>query len=134
MDNIQLATKIKQLCKLKNITVKALLNACNINNVFLYELEKRGKVPSVEKIELIANYLDVSVDYLLGRTDNPQNIYQGNDSSTNISKNLMLKAKDTFLSKEEAEIVGLYRMLDVRDRSKLMSLIFELEDNIKQKV
>lgn len=109
-----------------------MLDDCNISRSFIYELKKRDKTPSVEKVELIANYLDVSVDYLLGRTDNPQSIYQGNDSSSDISKSLMLKAKDTFLSKEEAEIVGLYRMLDVRDRSKLMSLIFELEDKMQK--
>lgn len=134
MDNIQLATKIKQLCKLKNITVKTLLSDCEINSGFIHGLEKRGQVPSLNTVAKIAAYLDVSLDYLVGFTNNPQSIYQGNDSSSDISKSLMLKAKDTFLSKEEAEIVGLYRMLDVRDRSKLMSLIFELEDNIKQKV
>ncbi len=33
---------------------------------------KRGeKVPSVENLVKIADYLDCSVDYLLGRTDNP---------------------------------------------------------------
>ena len=30
-----------------------------------------GSSPSVDKIYKIADYFDVSVDYLLGRTDNP---------------------------------------------------------------
>ena len=31
----------------------------------------RGKQPTAEKLQEIANYFNVSVDYLLGRTDNP---------------------------------------------------------------
>ena len=37
----------------------------------IYDLEKGGQIPSAEKLERIADYLDCSVDYLLGRTDNP---------------------------------------------------------------
>lgn len=37
----------------------------------LFDNMKRGTIPSVEKIHKIADYLNVSVDYLLGRTDNP---------------------------------------------------------------
>ena len=37
----------------------------------LFDTMKKGQVPSVEKIHKIADYLGVSVDYLLGRTDNP---------------------------------------------------------------
>lgn len=32
---------------------------------------KNGGVPNGETLTKIANYLDCSVDYLLGRTDNP---------------------------------------------------------------
>lgn len=132
MDNIQLATKIKRLCKHKNITVKSLLNACNLNNIFIYDIEKRGKIPSVEKIELIADYLDVSVDYLLGRTDDPQSTYVTTSISKQELKDIAKKPQSKDLSKEEAEIIGLYRLLNVRDRTKLMSFIFELEDNIQK--
>ena len=33
---------------------------------------KSGKQPSAEKLTEIANYFNVSVDYLLGRTDNSE--------------------------------------------------------------
>ena len=36
----------------------------------MYDL-KRGQVPSIESVEKIADYLDCSIDYLIGRTDNP---------------------------------------------------------------
>ena len=71
MQNLQVTSTIKALCKKKNITIKSLLEECNINRNFMYDLEKKEKAPSADKLEQIADYLDCSVDYLLGRTDNP---------------------------------------------------------------
>ena len=70
MDNIQMAEKIKILCKTKKITVKLLLENCNINRNFIYDLKNNNK-PSIETLEKIADYFDCSTDYLLVRTDNP---------------------------------------------------------------
>lgn len=72
MDNIQLANTIKTLCKLKKITVKSLLESCKINRNFMYDLEKKAQAPSVDKLEAIADQLDCSIDYLLGRTNRPE--------------------------------------------------------------
>ena len=41
----------------------------DINRNFMYDLKNNQK-PSVEALEKIADYLDCSIDYLLGRTDN----------------------------------------------------------------
>ncbi len=72
MQNINITTTIKTLCKQKKISITALLNECNLTKSFIYDLEKRSTSPSCEKIAKIADYLDCSVDYLLGRTDNPE--------------------------------------------------------------
>ena len=71
MKNSQTATIIKTLCKHKKLTIKTLLEECNINRNFMYDLEKKDQTPAADKLEQIADYLDCSVDYLLGRTDNP---------------------------------------------------------------
>lgn len=71
MDNLQLAQNIKIQCKEKKITIKSLLESCKINRNFIYDLEKKSQAPSADKLESIANYLDCSVDYLLGRTSSP---------------------------------------------------------------
>lgn len=72
MDNAQTAQVIKKICKDKNISVSKLLNECNIRKSLIYDLEKRNYTPSASLIEKIADYFDCSVDYLLGRTDNPK--------------------------------------------------------------
>ena len=72
MQNIQISTNIKTLCKSKGVTISMLLLNCNLTKSFIYDLEKRATSPSCDKMSRIADYLDCSVDYLLGRTDNPE--------------------------------------------------------------
>ena len=67
----EISEKIKSLAQNKKITVKKLLEDCAINKGFIYDLEHKLTYPSCDKIYRIADYLDCSVDYLLGRTDNP---------------------------------------------------------------
>lgn len=68
MNNSQTAEIIKLLCKDKSISISNLLNTCHIRKSLIYDMEKRDMTPSADIIEQIADYFDVSVDYLLGRT------------------------------------------------------------------
>lgn len=70
MNNLFLSQRIKNLSKQQKVAIKNLLEQCDINRNFIYDLEHKDVAPSVDKLERIANYLDCSVDYLLGRTDN----------------------------------------------------------------
>lgn len=71
MQNSHITTTVKSLCQSKGISVVLLLQECDLTKSFIYDLEKRGTSPSCEKITKIANYFNVSVDYLLGRTNDP---------------------------------------------------------------
>ena len=72
MNNAQSAVIIKSFCKAKGITMSTLLSECSIRKSLIYDMEKRDWTPSAEVLEKIADYLDCSVDYLLGRTDKPE--------------------------------------------------------------
>lgn len=72
MNNILIADLITSECKKKNVKVTSLLQECNINHSFISDIRHKNRAPSVDKISVIADYLDCSVDYLLGRTDNPK--------------------------------------------------------------
>ena len=71
-----IADRIKWRLKEKGIRTKDMLSDLNMGINAISEFAK-GKqmsciaLPSAEKLERIADYLDCSVDYLLGRTDNP---------------------------------------------------------------
>lgn len=68
----EISNAIKNSAKNKSITMKQLLEECGINKGFIYDLEHKKSYPSCDKISRIADHLDCSVDYLLGRTDNPK--------------------------------------------------------------
>ncbi len=72
MQNLLLSTRIKEQCKINQIAIKTLLEKCDMNRNTIYDLEKKGAFPSSDRLSRIADYLDCSVDYLLGRTDIPE--------------------------------------------------------------
>lgn len=62
---------IKATAKARGILVKNMLTECGLNINTLSTMTNRSSWISPHSLALIADYLDVSVDYLLGRTDNP---------------------------------------------------------------
>lgn len=72
MQNALIAATIKSLCKSRGISVSTLISECDLTKSLIYDMEKRDQSPSCDKITRIADYLDCSVDYLLGRTDRPE--------------------------------------------------------------
>ena len=66
-----LAIKIKETAKIKNIVIKQMLIDCELGSNTMSALY-HGKSIAFDSLAKIADYLDCSVDYLLGRTDNPE--------------------------------------------------------------
>lgn len=62
--------RIKLMAKDKKISLKVMLTDCNLGINALSQFAK-GNAMSSLNLAKIADYLDCSVDYLLGRTDNP---------------------------------------------------------------
>ena len=65
-----IATLIKQHAKLKNIVIKTMLEELGLGSNTMSAMY-HGKIIASDSLARIADYLDCSVDYLLGRTDNP---------------------------------------------------------------
>lgn len=69
----EIAERIKLCAKEKNITVKSLLQDAGVGEKMVSNMSgKNGSYPQSDKIAQIAKVLNCSVDYLLGRTDNPE--------------------------------------------------------------
>lgn len=71
-ESIFVANKIKELLKVRKISASKMLIDCGMNKNALYTMQTSGYLPRLEAVAQIADYLDCSVDYLLGRTDNPE--------------------------------------------------------------
>lgn len=66
-----LVDSIKRQAKTKNILIRDLLAECDLNINALSQISDKKGISSFS-LARIADYLGCSVDYLLGRTDNPE--------------------------------------------------------------
>ena len=70
--------KIKELCQKQGISLNQLEEKLNFSTNYLYSMKKGN--PKADNLQKIADYFNVSTDYLLGRTENP-NIAKYGDAS-----------------------------------------------------
>ena len=123
MNNSQIADLITSECKKRSIKTALLLQECGINHSFISDIRHKNRAPSVDKISVIADYLGVSVDYLLGRTDEPNT----NEPAVNVSGSQ--QNPPTEQARElDNEISTLLLRLSLRERVELMSMIYKYVD------
>lgn len=104
-DTQNIAFVIKKTAKEKDISIKQLLDDCQLNINTISELSK-GKQISYLSFAKIADYLDVSVDYLLGREEDSEKKY---DATIN-------------------QVAEAFSKLSFSDKAKVMNLIAELSE------
>lgn len=138
---------IKQKAKQKNIYIKDMLEACDLNINALSQISDKKGLSSFS-LARIADYLDCSVDSLLGRDSNKKGIdivaskvkdlnmenynektsvLVSNVESWNI-KNTQEKNKIGTINENEAELLNVYRSLSDRNKHKLITISYEMQD------
>lgn len=70
-NSLNLAERIKDTAKLRNIVLREMLSGLGLGSNTMSNM-RHGRMLAADSLAKIADYLDVSVDYLLGRTDNPE--------------------------------------------------------------
>ena len=68
-NSINIAERVKATAKQKGVSVGKMLDCINLGKNTMSNF--KTSMPKADNLARIADYLDVSVDYLLGRTDNP---------------------------------------------------------------
>ena len=71
--------RIKELAKKQGLSINLLEEKLGYSRNTIYNL--KNSKPSTERISEIADYFNVSTDYLLGRTDNPTIASNGDASA-----------------------------------------------------
>lgn len=126
---------IKILRVEKNLSQDELAKQIHVTQTMISQWEKGKKQPGREVAESLADFFGVTLDYLLGRTTERNNSYfASNISGSNFvqgSGSVSVGDIDT-TTKEEAELLRIYRELDVRNRAKLLNFAFEIEDEKKE--
>lgn len=83
--------KIKELAKKQGKSLGQVEEDLNYGRNTLYKI--KNSTPNAERLGEIANYFNVSTDYLLGRTDNPK---MAQDGHTSVAIDLKKDAEETF--------------------------------------
>ena len=63
---------LKKLRKQKNLTQIALQMQTGIDQALLSKFENGTRIPPTETLMLLADFYDVSMDYIMGRTSIPE--------------------------------------------------------------
>ena len=66
------AQRVKMLRKQKNIKQSELGEMVGLTYTAISDIERGRRTTTIEKLVAIADYFEVSIDYLVGRTDNPE--------------------------------------------------------------
>lgn len=99
------ANRIKTKAKENEISVSKLLTDCDLNKNSLFTMQSGGYYPRVEAIVKMADYLNCSVDYLLGRTDDP-NVEKTSAAAQDEQQRELLALFDKLPESEKMKLIG----------------------------
>ncbi|WP_326910631.1 helix-turn-helix domain-containing protein [Sedimentibacter sp. MB31-C6] len=104
--------RLKQLRLSNNLTLLQLGNNVGSTKATISNLENGNKKPSLELILTLAEYFNVSLDYLTGRSDS-SNITTVNDDNKN-------------LTKKEIELLQYFKLLNKYEKNLIIGKMSEM--------
>lgn len=112
--------RINGLLKERQISAAKMMRDLNLSSGLYSQWKSLGRIPSTDKIEMIAAYLNVSADYLIsGNTENNALAINNNHSASMV-----------ITDRNERLLIQNYRALHyARQIQVLSSLITEVENN-----
>ena len=104
--------RIKELAKSRGISLGSLEEKLGLSRNSIYTI--KNKKPSAERLQLIADYFQVSTDYLLGRTDNPTIAKDGQEYTSDDLRQMAENAK-TFDGKPltDSDIEAIQNIIEI---------------------
>lgn len=114
------------LCKSVNEKPNPVADKLNISSGTVTNW-KRGTLPNTEALIKLSDYFEVPIDYLLGRTDNPNSFYVNGDNSVQVNGNNGNHSPLTINNSEQPkrdklkeDFMKLFDTLDFNDKIEVM--------------
>ncbi|HHY38838.1 MAG TPA: helix-turn-helix domain-containing protein [Clostridia bacterium] len=85
------AERLRELRLKKDVTQVELGKLLSLSKQTISSYENRGSTPDPETLQRLADYFDVSVDYLLGRTDDPRMYTREASDSAHVSEHVVIE-------------------------------------------
>lgn len=112
MDKSSFVQNIKFYCTAKGVKPTVACREAGVGSSFINNIESRGQTPSVEKVQLLAQYFGVTTSELLGEAAPYPNRAQPPPPQT-----LTLRDSAIRLKVEEVEMILAYRRADADDKT-----------------
>lgn len=128
--SFDIALRIKEVAKNRDIVLRQMLEEIGLSKGTMDNL--RTSMPKADNLAKIADYLDVSMDYLMGRTDEPDiknnsniiRINSGNSSHISDIANVKISQAS---SEDIAEISEMLKDLSLVQRSEIVLMIDKMK-------
>lgn len=73
--------RLRTLRKRKNLTIEEMSEMIELPKSTLGNYERESKKPSLERLVLLANFYNTTIDYILGLTEDPEPVRDDKDAS-----------------------------------------------------
>lgn len=122
------ALRIKNIAKSKNISIAELQTKCGLGKNAINQLSDSQEGMKSKNLYAIADYLNVSADYLLGRTEN-QEINSNNINQQYIGGNATANIGTTDSERSDTdshELIDMIKQLSIVQRAEIILKINEM--------
>lgn len=126
--------QVKALCDARNIKITGLARSLHLSPSAPNNW-KEGSLPKAETIMKIAEYFDVTTDYLLYGNDQPHNKVENVDHSAvsqQNSGNLNINLEGSDLQGLEADLIRVFRSLDLKGKAAVLTTASDEEARMNQ--
>lgn len=111
MDALEFVQNIKKYCSIKGVKPTVACRESGVGTSFINNIERRGSMPSIEKVQMLAEYLGVTTSDLLGEKKEPT-------------------AQDDGLSEGELALITLFRQLTPDQQEMVLRMVQAAADKL----
>ena len=117
------------LLQINNLTAYKVSKGTGISQGLMNEYKNGIKTPNIENLVKIANFLNCTTDYLLGRTDKPDMTITVNQTGEIIEASPINAINNAGQPSSEmtAELVKMFETLDFSNKMKVMNYVINLK-------
>ena len=95
--------KIKELRQEKRLTQSDIAKILNVNQTAVGKYERAELEPSIKSLIILSKFFEVSIDYILGNSDDFGNITIKNSSTINTEEEILLQNYRSLPKQEQAQ-------------------------------